>query len=204
LSGQALPKKQCACVAHECSQGSAPNPGIDLCFCLRGQSNQQRHSDKKLCAGCFDSHQNSLHKVCPKPIADTSSRSHRTLHATCCPCHCQGRRPPQASPFSRPAGGIINKARGMGSSAPGATDCPRGSQQRAGAAPGAPHEPIIYAPAHTADKASHRIPDGPDTSFHKPPRRHGFAQHSREHGHTKTCARCQWASRRFQRMYTTQ
>ena len=106
-------------------------------------------------------------------------------------------------PQRRPAGGIINKARGMGTSAPGATDYPRGSQQRAGTAPGAPHEPIIVAPAHTADKASHRIPDGPDTSFHEPPRRHGFAQHSREHGHAKTCARCQWASRRFQWMYTT-
>ena len=91
----------------------------------------------------------------------------------------------------------------MATSAPGATGYPRGSQQRAGTAPGAPHEPNIVAPAHTADKASHRIPDGPDTSFHEPPRRHGFTQHAREHGRTKTCARCQWASRRFQWMYTT-
>jgi len=78
-------------------------------------------------------------------------------------------------------GGIINKARGMATSAPGATGYPRGSQQRAGTAPGAPHEPNIVAPAHTADKASHRIPDGPDTSFHEPPRRHGFTQHAPAH-----------------------
>ena len=130
-------------------------------FLSTGSRTNKDTRTKKLCARCFDSHQNSLHKVCPKPIADTSSRSHRTLHATCFPCHCQGRGPPQASTFSRPGGGIINKARGMGSSALGATDCPRSSQQRVGAAPGAPHQPIIYAPAHTADKASHRIPDGP-------------------------------------------
>ena len=43
----------------------------------------------------------------------------------------------------------------------------------------------------------------PTRVFTNPHRRHGFAQHSREHGHTKTCARCQWASRRFQWMYTT-
>ena len=163
---------------------SAPNPGIDLCF-FYGHSRTSRDTrTKSYVQGVSTPTTTRSTKFLRNPF-----QTLRTLHATCFPCHCQGRWQPQASTFSRPAGGIINKARGMGTSALGATDCPRGSQQRAGAAPGAPHEPIIDAPAHTADKASHRIPDGPDTSFHEPPRRHDFAQHSRVHGHTKTCAK---------------
>jgi hypothetical protein len=150
----------------------------------RGQSNQQGHSDKtKAMCKVF----RRPPKLAPQSLSETRCRhfGRYTPHVFLVIVRDAGSFKPQC----RPAKGIIKKARGMATSAPGATSYPRGSQQRAGAAPGAPHEPIIYAPTHTADKASHRIPDGPDTSFHEPPRRHGFAQHSRVHGHTKTCAK---------------
>ena len=162
MSGQALQQKQCAYVAHECTQGSAPNLGIDLFFSTGSRTSRDTRT-KKLCAGCFDSHQNSPHKVCPKPVADTSDVTHHM-----CSLSLSGTLAASRLNAGRP-GGIINKARGMATSAPGATGYPRGSQQRAGTAPGAPHEPNIVAPAHTADKASHRIPDGPDTSFSRTP-----------------------------------
>ena len=167
-------------MAHECTQGSAPNLGLDLCFFFcNGQSSQQGHSDKKAMCRAFG----LPPKLAPQRLSETHCR-HFGRNTPPVFWSLSGTLAASSLNAGRPRG-IINKARGMATSAPGATGYPRGSQQRAGAAPGAPHEPNIVAPAHTADKATHRIPDGPDTSFHEPPRRHGFAQHSREHGHVR-------------------